>query len=186
MEEVNREELILKDSEMELIDTNALEHIEKKSNKSLSVMLEKLLRNDKILPILFYAWINRQEKKSIEPYWTDQLKNIVEKAENLLEVLYALDDYTKDEERYNGTYKQNKPVELLEVIRPHVYGISRQKIDQAIAVNDCLSRLKENKGDLIEVFENITDILEILEIKKGTDMKKTLNKAKEIIQIMKR
>ncbi|MCT4605009.1 MAG: hypothetical protein N4A64_02745 [Marinisporobacter sp.] len=187
MEEVNREELTIKDLEMEDLDVKELEQIEKTSNKGLSEMITSLLSNDKILPILLYALINNQEKKKTKYYLGDQLNNIVEKAENVLDVLYALDEYTKEEYEYNGTYKQGQPMELLEVIRPHVHGNGRQKIDQALEVNNCMNRLKKNNGnDLLEAFDNITNILEILEIKKGSDMRKTLNKAKAIIEIMKR
>ncbi|MCT4619818.1 MAG: hypothetical protein N4A62_10575 [Marinisporobacter sp.] len=187
MEEVNREELTIKDSEMEVLDAKELEHVEKTSNKGLSEIITSLLSNDKILPILLYALINNQEKKTTKAYWGDQLNNIVEKAENVLDVLYALDEYTKEEHQDNITYRQGQPMELLEVIRPHVHGNGREKIDQALAVNDCVSRLKGNSGnDMIEAFDNITNILEILEIKKGSDMRKTLNKAKAIIEIMRR
>ncbi|QZY54343.1 hypothetical protein [Crassaminicella profunda] len=187
MEELNREELSLKESEAEVLDAKDLEELNKKSNKSLTEMISNLFSNDKILPILLYALINRQEKKTTKAYWGDQLKDVVGKAENVLDILYALDEYTKDEYRADSTYTQNRPIELLEVIRPHVHGSGRQKIDQALAVNDRVSQLQENTGkNIIETFENITDILEILEIKKGSEMKRTLNKAKAIIEIMRR
>lgn len=199
MEENNIEERSQESPVEEVLDIKDLEEVNSQSmendNPDLSNIISNLFSKDKILPILLFTLFAKEEKKGIQSNWSDQLKGVLSKAENILDIMYALDGYTKKQSVFDNVYNeedgnaQKKVIEVLEVIRPHVRGEGREKIDQALMVNDRIDRLKENskeKKDVIKNFENITDILEILEFKEGHEIRKVLNKAKDIIDVMKR
>lgn len=199
MKENDMEERSLENTEGEVLDIKDVQEVNSQSvensNLDLSNMISSLLSKDKILPMLLFTLLAKEEKKGMKSKWPDELKGVLSKAENILDIMYALDGYTKNQSTFDNVYSeedhnaQKKVIEVLEVIRPHVHGEGREKIDQALMVNDRIDRLKENskeKKDVIKNFENITDILEILEFKEGHEIRKVLNKAKDIIDVMKR
>ncbi|QEK11285.1 hypothetical protein FQB35_02265 [Crassaminicella thermophila] len=192
MEEINREELNLETTDIEVLDIKDLEQLKdkEKSSRALSDMISSLLSNDKILSIILFTLLRREEEKAVKPYWGDKLKEVIVKAENILDIMYALNNYAKNQAEFGSQLAaKNKTMELLEVIRPHVHGRGRQKIDQALAVNDRINRLKENSKknrNVIQDFENIADILEILELNEGYEMKRFLDKAKRIMEILRK
>ncbi|TCO76491.1 hypothetical protein [Marinisporobacter balticus] len=199
MEDNKREELNLQKADAEVLDLKVLEEIKDKNiekpNTTLANMITSLFSNDKILPILLFTLLAKEEKKEVKSYLGDQLKGVLGKAENMLDIMYALDGYAKNRSVSANTYNETEHqeaksvIEVLEVIRPHVHGKGGKKIDQALMVNDRIHRLKENaknKKNIINEFENLTDILEILEFNEGYEIREVLNKAKDIIEIMKR
>ncbi|WZL72447.1 hypothetical protein QBE52_15475 [Clostridiaceae bacterium 35-E11] len=171
-------------------------------------MLSNLLSSEMLLPLfLFTLWnkggrakantddIHRtaQIVKGVRPYMGEQINETLGKAESLLDVLYALNRYANHEYKQNESYAQSyrsvpdKHIKILEAVRPHVRGKSKEKIEKVLTVNDRISRIKQNTGEkrnMLQDIENVTDILEILQVEKGHEIKKMLNKVKTIMAIM--
>ncbi|WP_129599738.1 hypothetical protein [Anaerophilus nitritogenes] len=140
-----------------------------------------------IIPIVLFGFLTKQEKETGNTNLSKELKTGLEKAENIVNLLYDLHDYVGEDDTYLALEMiKSRPFEVLQVIRPHIHGKGRHKIDQALAVHDQINRLQKNSSqNTIEKFEQVTNILEILEIEKGHEIKKMLNKTKHIMNILK-
>lgn len=212
IDEQDAKELDMKEQEIEVLNLEDLKDIKdrqtKTNNHVVANMLSTLFRGDMLLPLFLFALWNKEGKaqtntddihrtaqivKGVRPYMGEQIKEVLGKAESILDVLYALNRYANREYKLDGSYAQSysnipdKHIKILEAVRPHVRGRSREKIEKVLTVNDRINRLKQSTGEkrnMLEDIENVTDILEIIQADKGYEIKKMLNKVKTIMAIM--
>ncbi len=171
---------------------------------------EKLNYKNMIIPIALYALLNQNGQvkaesedivrtaeivKSVKPYFQNRPRELLAKAESILDILQAFNRYTQKEyiaEAYNTQEVKeipNKPIKVLEAVKPHLKGESKDKVEKLLVLNDRMNRLKESSGEkrnLIEDAENIMDILEVLQYEKGQEIRELLNKTKEVMKIVNR
>ncbi|HHY90073.1 MAG TPA: hypothetical protein GX503_00260 [Clostridiales bacterium] len=131
--------------------------------------------------------------KSVKPYFKSKPREVLAKTESILEIFNALNRYLKGEYKieknseFDAQSVSNKPVKILEAVRPHLKGEGKERIEKMLLLNDRINRLKNSSGgkrNLIEDAENITDILETLQHEKGREIRELINKTKEIMKII--
>ena len=173
-------------------------------------MLSSLMSSEMILPLLMFALLNREgifksdtedlyRKAEIlrvaKPYFNGKPKEMLGKTENIMDILYSVNrfmngDYKK-ESPYEKSYHnvKDKPIRIMEAVRPYLKGQSKESIEKVLTLNDRIRRLQAHatdKGRMIENFEYLTDILEILNIDRSTEMKSALHKVKTMMDILKK
>ncbi|WP_053955750.1 hypothetical protein [Inediibacterium massiliense] len=138
------------------------------------------------IPIALFALLAKEEKENGNINLSKELKIGLQKAENIVNLLYDLHDYVGEDDTYLALEMiKSRPFEVLQVIRPHIQGKGKHKIDQALAVHDQMNRLQKNSSqNPIEKFEQVTNILEILEIEQGHELKQMIQKTKHIMNIL--
>ncbi len=133
--------------------------------------------------------------KSVKPYFQNKPREVLAKAESILEIFNAFNRYMQGEYKieknsdFDTQSVSNKPIKILEAVRPHLKGEGKERVEKMLLLTDRLNRLKNSPGgkrNLIEDAENITDILEVLQHEKGSEMRELLNKTKEIMKIINR
>jgi len=180
----------------------------KRVNTNLKEVFSNLLTNENLLPILLLGLLSKSGQISggtediarsaemlrmAKPYFKENHKEALSKTESILDAMYSLNRLTKGEYKKDDSYRrsyqdvQDKPIKILQAVRPHMKGKSRETIDRVLTVDDRIKKLKDKsrpKRDILEDFENVTDILEALQRDKGSEVKSVLNKAKKMIEIM--
>ncbi|SHJ72826.1 hypothetical protein SAMN02745975_02730 [Geosporobacter subterraneus DSM 17957] len=163
-------------------------------------------KNNIIIPLLLFMLLNREGMgklsseeiyrmsallKSVKPYFNQPHREALSKTENVVDIIHGLSKYANNEyakeEVYTQTVQDRNPIKLLETIRPHMRGKSRESIDKALILNDRVNRLKNRTSHprkVMEDLESITDIMEILQIEKGREIKDALFKAKKMMEIL--
>ncbi len=180
----------------------------KKTAPDLKALFSNLLSNENFLPILMLGLLGKAgnlggETNDIarsadmlrmsKPYFNNTHKDALSKTENILDALYSLNKLAKGEykndESYMRSYNEvtDKPVKILQAVRPHMKGKSRETVDRVLTVEDRVKRLKDKnrQKNILEDFESMTDILEMIQKDKGGEVRNVLTKAKQMIEIMK-
>ena len=163
-------------------------------------------KNNILIPLLLFMLLNKGKTgklsseeiyritsllKSVKPYFGQQHREALSKTENVVDIVHGLSRYANSEyakeDVYIQTVQEKTPIKLLETVRPHMKGKSRESIDKALVLNDRIHRLKNRTSDprkVMEDLESITDIMEILQLEKGRELKQVLFKAKQMMQIL--
>ncbi|AOT71348.1 hypothetical protein [Geosporobacter ferrireducens] len=164
-------------------------------------------KNNILIPLLLFMLLNREGMgklssdeiyrmtallKSVKPYFSQPHREALSRTENVVDIVHGLSRYANNEyvkeDVYIQTVQEKNPIKLLETVRPHMRGKSRENIDKALILNDRINRLKNRTAHpqkIIEDLESITDIMEILQLEKGRELKQVLFKAKKMIEIFK-
>ena len=181
--------------------------ISKKSGPDLKAMFSNILTNENLLPILLIGLLTKSGQisgstddiarssemlKMAKPYFKETHKDALSKTENILDALYSINKLTKGEYRGDESYRksyddvQDKPIKILQAVRPHMKGRSRDTIEKVLTVEDRIKRLKDKNKEknILEDFESMTDILEVLQKDKGSEVRNVITKAKQMINIM--
>ncbi len=179
------------------------------SNTTLKNTFSNLLKGDILLPVFLFSFLRSSEQnkismedilnqkkilKAVKPYMEERSQDTMSRIESMIDVVDALNRYATGQYSLDTSYQklqnsiENKPIKILEAIRPHMKGQRKEFIDKVLMVNDRIDQLKQRskeKRNLLEDFEDIVDILEVFENTKVVEMRKVLNKAKTMIKIIK-
>ena len=192
---------MLEDHEKGVLDEDEVLHVEdleKKEQNFYENIISSLSNKDILLPIAFFMMLTKAENKSFiskNEYLGDKLKGFIAESENMIDMFQQISKYLQNQKELEADGRKldnennKKPIELLEVIKPYVHTNEKDKIDKVLKVNEKIGRLKDKKDtkrNMIEDVENITEILETLKVDKGVQVRKALNKAKDIMEILNR
>lgn len=188
---------------------NEITHYKDETEKTnLKTIFDSFLNNENLLPIFLLGLLiksghlngNTDEIASTaemlrmsKPYFKSTHKDALSKTENILDALYSLNKLAKGEYKMDDSYMKSyndvkdKPVKILQAVRPHIKGKSRETIDRVLTVEDRVKRLKnkDRQKNILEDFDNMTDILEMIQGNKGKEVRNVITKAKQMIEIMK-
>ncbi|MBB6216922.1 hypothetical protein HNQ80_003027 [Anaerosolibacter carboniphilus] len=182
----------------------------KKNNNPLSNILSSLVSGNMLLPMMLFFLFNKGETqkfnsediyntaamiKTAQPYFKDQHREMLAKTENVLDILHAVNRLQKGEyastNRFGNSYYNvpNKPIKMMEAVRPYMKGKSKESIDKVLTLNDRVNRLKNrNPGDvnIMEDFDNMVGILEIISADKGYEVRNVLDKVHKMMAILRK
>ena len=174
----------------------------------LKSVISNIMTNENLLPVLLLGLLSKSGQISgstediarsaemlrmAKPYFQNNHKEALSKTENILEALYSINKLTKGEYRNDDSYRrsfydvQDKHVGILKAVRPHIKGKGRETIERVLTVDDRIKKLKNasrSHRNILEDIENLTDILEVIQKDKGSEVRDVLNKAKMMIEIM--
>ncbi|MBF8984151.1 hypothetical protein IZY60_11440 [Lutibacter sp. B2] len=182
----------------EEVEVSNVKDLEKKEQNFYENIISSLSNKDILLPIAFLMMLTKAENKSFvfkNEYLGDKLKGFIAESENMIDMFQQISKYLQNQKELESDGRKlanennKKPIELLEVIKPYVHTNEKDKIDKVLKVNEKIGRLKDKKNtkrNMIEDVENITEILETLKVDKGVQVRKALDKAKDIMQILNR
>ncbi|KXG74284.1 hypothetical protein [Thermotalea metallivorans] len=176
----------------------------------LANMISSLTSGNIWLPIVLFIMLNREGTmkfssddlyrageilKTARPYFGDKHREVLAKTENIVDIIHSLNRYAKGEYRSEGGFGKsyhnvaNKPIKVMEAIRPYMRGKGRENIDKLLTLNDRVNRLRNRdprNRNIAEDFEYMTDILEILKADKGREVRNVLNKVHKMMEILRK
>lgn len=180
----------------------------KKQTLDIKALFSNVLSNETFLPILLLGLLSKSGHlsgesqdiarssnmlKMTKPYFNKNHKDALSITESILDAMYSLNKLTKGEYKNEDSYVRSyenvkdKPIRILQAVQPHMKGKSRETIDKVLTVEDRIKRLKDKnrQKNILEDFEHMTDILEMIQKDKGGEVRNVLTKAKQMIEIMK-
>ncbi|MDF2547276.1 MAG: hypothetical protein K0R93_2174 [Anaerosolibacter sp.] len=180
----------------------------KKNNNPLANMLSGLISGNMLLPMMLFFLLNKEGfqkfnsediyntaaiMKTAQPYFKDQHRQMLGKAENVLDILHAVNRLQNGEyasaNRYTKSYHNvpDKPIKMMEAVRPYMKGKSRESIDKVLTLNERVNRLKNRSPgnvNIMEDIENMAGILEIISADKGYEVRDVLNKVHKMMAVL--
>lgn len=76
-------------------------------------------------------------------------------------------------------------IKVLEAISPHLEGTGKENVNKILAVNNKIDRIKNNKdGNLLQNGQDIIDVLDMLNVKKATEIKNNINQIKAVMKLI--
>ena len=166
------------------------------------------MNNENLLPVILLGLLSKSGQISgntediarsaemlrmAKPYFQNTHKEALSKTENILEALYSINKLTKGEYRKDDSYQrsfydvEDKHVGILKAVRPHLKGKGKETIERVLTVDDRIKKLKntsQSNRNILEDFENLTDILEAIQKDKGSEVRNMLQKVKMMVEIM--
>lgn len=192
---------IIDEYKEELEELRLEEKKAKKSNNVVATVVAELASIDVLIPFVLYTILNvgdekgsskkkNVNKKNAQTYLVENIKTLVDRGQNLVGIVDSMNKYVEvKKQQVQELGKDNvstDKVEVLEVIRPYVQGKGREKIDKAIYANEKINSLKVRANkDMLTDFQDMTEILALIQSDTGGQVKEALIKLKNIMEILK-